>query len=229
MQIRRNRILAEAGELLAHGGIEALNLRDLARMADVTVPTIYNLVGKKEDVFLALAADVLTEIEARITPTDGAEPLTIATAVVIESTQLFAENENFYRAAFLAVEELDQGGQHHDEVARIYAWVEALIRLGIDACRRAQLIRGRVPAAAMSQLATRNFRVSSRGWAFGHYSIDEFRSQAISDLYITLAADAVDTFHARLLRNISDINSTPTPNNAPKINNMKRSTRGDLT
>lgn len=220
MQKRRARILAEAGNLLARGGIEALNLRDLARRAGVTVPTIYNLIGKKEDVFLALAAGVLAEIEARIAPAGGADPLSVATAVVVESTQLFSEDENYYRAAFLAVEELDQGGQHHAEVARIYAWVESLMRFGIDACREAQLIRGRVPAASMSQLMTRNFRMSCRGWAFGHYTIDEFRRQAISDLYIILAADAVETFHARLLRNVPGNQSERKP--TASISDTKR-------
>ena len=54
MQKRRARILAEARGLLARGGFEAMNLRDLARLAAVTVPTIYNLIGNKEEVIVAL-------------------------------------------------------------------------------------------------------------------------------------------------------------------------------
>ena len=205
MNKRRERLLAEARFLLASGGFEALNLRDLARLADVTVPTIYNLIGRKEDVLLALGADVLNEIESRTTPGDDADPLTLAAAVVVESIGLFAENEDFYRAAFLAVEWLDQGGQHHDEVARIYAWVGRLMTSGIEACRAARLLRGRIPATLMSGLVTRNFRMSCRGWAFGHYGLDEFRRIALSDLYITLSADAVETFQVQLLRRIATL------------------------
>lgn len=205
MEKRRSRLLAEARHLLASGGFEALNLRELARLAGVTVPTIYNLIGKKEDVLLALGAVVLTEIEARIAPIRHADPLTLAAAVVVESTRLFAEDENFYRAAFLAVEWLDQTGQHHEQVARIYAWAGALMSAGINACRTARLIRGRIPAAQISELLTRNFRMSFRGWAFGHYGIDEFRRIALSDLYILLTADAVETFQLRLLREISKL------------------------
>ena len=54
MQKRRTRILAEARGLLARGGFDAMNLRDLARLADVMVPTIYNLIGNKEEVIVAL-------------------------------------------------------------------------------------------------------------------------------------------------------------------------------
>ena len=204
MQKRRARILAEARGLLAAGGFEALNLRELARSAEVTVPTIYNLIGKKEEVLLALAAGVVSEVETRINPTNNTDPISLATAVVEESVQLFREDEAFYRAAFLAVEWLDHVPQQHQEVARLFAWVGSLLRPGISACREAGLLRGRVPVEAMTKLSTRNYRMNCRGWALGHCSLDEFRDHAICDLYIVLAADAVDRFHAHLLRKISE-------------------------
>lgn len=205
MRKRRERLLAEARQLLAAGGFEALNLRELARRADVTVPTIYNLIGKKEDVLIALGEDVLREIEVRTRPDDNADAMTQAAAVVDKTTALFAEDEAFYRAAFLAVEWLDQGGQHHAAAARLYAWVDRLIRGGIDACLGSGLLRAQVPAEALAALCTRNFRMSCRGWAFGHYDIDEFRRIALSDLYITLCADAVETFHRQLLRSFHEL------------------------
>tara|TARA_R110002073_G_scaffold51602_2_gene135352 strand:- start:877 stop:1581 length:705 start_codon:yes stop_codon:yes gene_type:complete len=204
MQKRRTRILAEARALLARGGFEALNLRDLARQAEVTVPTIYNLIGKKEEVLIALAADVVDEVEMRIDPAHNADPLSVASAVVVESVQLFREDETFYRSAVLAVEWLDHVRQQHQEVEQLYAWVGSLLRPGIAACREAGLLRGRVPLESMTKLITRNYRMSCRAWALGYCSLDEFRDQTISDLYIVLAADAVDTFHAQLLRKIAE-------------------------
>ncbi|MEQ8231133.1 MAG: TetR/AcrR family transcriptional regulator [Gammaproteobacteria bacterium] len=205
MQKRRGRLLAEARRLLARGGYEALNLRDLAQAAGVTVPTIYNLIGRKEDVLLAVAAGVLSEVEARTAPARAADPLDQAAAVVETSTRLFAEEPEFYRAAFLAVEWLDQGGQHHAEVARIYAWVGDLMESGLAACRDAGLIVGDIPPAQMAALITRSFRMSCRGWAFGHYDVDEFRRLALGDFYITLCADAVETFRRRLTRRIATL------------------------
>jgi AcrR family transcriptional regulator len=66
MAKRRQRILHEARRLITRGGIEALNLRALARAAEVTVPTIYNLLGNKEALVVALFSDALQEIEQRI-------------------------------------------------------------------------------------------------------------------------------------------------------------------
>ena len=218
MEKRRLRIVAEARKLLASGGNTALNLRDLADQAEVTVPTIYNLIGKKEDVLLAVADEVLTEIESHMTPVSSTEPLNAATAIVDASIELFGEDQDFYRAAFLAVEGLDESGQHHHEVERIYAWAEALVAEGLAACLEAKLLRGRVPVELMSQLMTRTYRMNCRGWAFGHYDIDTFHRQAIGDLYLILAADAVETFHTRLMRNTSTNNTeVSVPNLEPKI------------
>jgi AcrR family transcriptional regulator len=205
MQKRRARILAEMRGLLTRGGIEAINLRDLARLAEVTVPTIYNLIGNKEEVMIALFSDVLTEIEARVTSGSSADPLAMAEAVVLESISLFNEDENFYRSAFLAVEYLDQSGQHHDKVAQVYAWGERLTTAGFIACRKARLLRGRIEPARLGELILRSYRTSCRAWAFGQLSLNEFRKRALGDVYITLAADAVDTFHALLQKKITTL------------------------
>ena len=202
MQKRRERILAEARNLLARDGFDALNFRDLASKADVTVPTVYNLIGKKEEVLLALAEEVLAEIEARFPNKENADPLDAAAAVVAGCTQIFSENTDYYRPAFLALESLDQSGQYHEEVERIYDWVGTLMHRGIDICIDANLLRGRITREQMSTLMTRSFRMNCRAWAFGYNTIAEFREQALADLYLILAADAVETFHARLLRNL---------------------------
>ena len=66
MQKRRARVLAAAHQLLAQQGFEGLNVRDVAHLAGVTVPTIYNLIGNKEQLLITLISDVLREIESRV-------------------------------------------------------------------------------------------------------------------------------------------------------------------
>ena len=139
MHKRRDRLLAEARALFTVHGFEALNLRELARLAEVTVPTIYNLIGNKEEVLVALFAEVLTEIEARIRDRASGDALERAGAVAVVSTDLFAEDQNYYRSAFLAVEFLNQSGAHHDKVTQIYAWGERMATDGVVACSQAAL------------------------------------------------------------------------------------------
>jgi AcrR family transcriptional regulator len=53
MAERRTRILDAARDLIEAQGYESLTMRELARVGEVTVPTIYNLFGNKESVLLA--------------------------------------------------------------------------------------------------------------------------------------------------------------------------------
>lgn len=207
---RRARLLTEARALLTSGGFETLNLRELARRAGVTVPTIYNLIGCKEDLFLAIAEEVLAELESRAAPGATDDPVELAESFVRGATTLFAEDESFFRAAFLAVEWLDQSGQHHAAVARLYAWVDRLFHDGIRACIAAGQLRGGVPASALTDALTRAFRMACRGWAFGHYDIATLRRIASNDVRLALCADAVDTFRQRLQREIARTEN-PTP------------------
>jgi len=202
MAKRRHTILREARRLIAQGGIDAVNLRKLARAAEVTVPTIYNLVGNKEALVVALFSDALQEIEQRVGRHRDAAPLEMAESVVTESTGVFAEDEEYYRAAFIAVEHLDQSGAHHATVAELYQWGERMITDGLEACANAGLLCGRISAALLGGQIMRSYRTNCRAWAFGQTDIDEFRAAALADVYMSLAADAVETFHATLIKKI---------------------------
>lgn len=207
MQKRRARILGVARGLLARGGFDAMNLRELARLADVTVPTIYNLIGNKEELIVALMGEALAEIESRIETVADAAPLERAVAVVTASTALFAEDEDFYRPAFLAVEYLEQSGPHHDKVARLYAWGRRFIDEGLAACRAAGLLRGEVPGAVAGDLVFRSYRANCRAWAAGQYTLAEFERLTLLDIHLALAADAVDAFRRPLLQKITALSA----------------------
>ena len=208
MAKRRSRILHEARRLITGGGFDTFNLRALASAAEVTVPTIYNLIGNKEAIVTALFLDVIAEIDKRVGLHRNDEPLEMAVAAVTESTGMFEEDEDYYRAAFIAVEHLDQCGPHHHTVSQIYAWGECLFIDGLNACAEIGLVRGRIPPAVLGQQILRSYRTSCRAWAFGQMSIQEFRAAALTDVYICLAADAVETFHATLIKKISALNET---------------------
>ena len=53
MAERRERILEAARGLIESRGYEGLTMRDLAGASGVTVPTVYNLIGSKEEVLFA--------------------------------------------------------------------------------------------------------------------------------------------------------------------------------
>lgn len=65
---RRERILEAARELVAEKGYDGLTMRDLAERSGVSVPTLYNLCGTKDEL---LFQAVSTEVDATIDRLEG--------------------------------------------------------------------------------------------------------------------------------------------------------------
>src|SRR6185436_3003916 len=61
---RRGRILHAARRLIARRGVSRLNMRDLAVEARVSVPTVYNLIGGKQELLAALLQSMIEEVAA---------------------------------------------------------------------------------------------------------------------------------------------------------------------
>ena len=64
------RVVETAIEMLGDGGVDTLSMRALSTQAGVSVPTIYNLIGGRDDVWL------------RINPVDSGEALADLQAVM---------------------------------------------------------------------------------------------------------------------------------------------------
>ncbi len=54
MTERRDRIVDTAIDLVSQGDVSALTMRGLSSAAGVSVPTVYNLIGSREDVLIAV-------------------------------------------------------------------------------------------------------------------------------------------------------------------------------
>ena len=66
MQRRRERILQAARGLIGSLGFSGLTLRELAEAAGVTVPTIYNLIGNKDQLLRELNEEMMSHLESRL-------------------------------------------------------------------------------------------------------------------------------------------------------------------
>lgn len=207
MARRRERILQEARRVITEEGFAALNLRALASAAQVTTPTIYNLIGNKEALIVTLFSGAMSEIEKRYESAERADPLQMTIASVIESINLFEEDPDYYRAAFMAVEYLDETEIYHETVSQMYGRGEQLIAAGVAACGREKLLRGRVVPEFLCNQIAKAYRTSFREWAFGQISVDEFRTDVLSYVYVTLAADAFDDFRSVLCEKLGVLNA----------------------
>lgn len=186
---RRARILAEARTLLSAEGFGGLSLRKLALRAGLTVPTIYNLVGGKEQVLLELALGMVASVEAALDDIAESQPLERAEAVVLVAISEIRRAPAFHRAALLAIDYLDRDAAPPgwDRVGRRATAMQEKAAL---AAQRLGLLEGRISARLLASQIFRTYRSASRDWSLRRCSLPEFQRIALAGVYLGFAADA---------------------------------------
>jgi len=205
MEKRRERILKRARKMLAEGGFDALNLRDLAEMSGITVPTIYNLIGNKAEVLKTLVMDSFADFEASLEnrlpcPTEQLPALMMGTL-----TEMMASDADYYRASSLASERLENESDEHGD----YGFKRAPLRkyagkLCLDASEEG-LLRGEIDSQQLIEQMIGNHQIAFRDWAHHVISLEELKKQSLRGFYIALAADAVDDFRDNLAAKLKNL------------------------
>ena len=82
---RRDHIVACAGKIIAEDGLEAFTIARLAEQADVTIPTVHNLLGKRADILDTLVDKTMSEVMAAAATVAVARAAAAAWAVSTDS------------------------------------------------------------------------------------------------------------------------------------------------
>ncbi len=203
MARRRSVILAEARSMIAQDGFESLKLRDLAQRAKVTVPTIYNLIGGKDEIL----GEIIEDLVARLLVVQQADS-TVSVEARFEArinrvASLLASDENYYRAAFIAG---DRGGLfEQSSPSGIYA---RSLAEQVDTCTAAisaGLLRGEVSAQQMGAQIYGCYRLARQDWMNGYFGLQGFKREALTGVFLSLAADATPAFKKRLLTRLAEL------------------------
>ncbi len=206
MAKRRERILHEARFLIASQGFEALKIRDLAARAELTVPTIYNLIGGKDEILRLIIDDLVAQLRnIQSQAVDGTVEESFARQIN-DLADHFATDEAFFRAAFIAGDRSGLFEQSSD--TGIFA---NFVRLPIAACEDAikqNLLRGHVSPDILGPQIYGCYRLARQDWANGYFDLTEFRKQALTGVFLCLASDATPAFRDRLLDQISKLSSS---------------------
>jgi AcrR family transcriptional regulator len=188
-QVRRERIVDCARNLIRQEGFDALNIRALAEAADVTVPTIYNLMAREMVQQLVSAHETSTT----------RDPIEKAEEVIAEMRAIYTADEKLSREVMLALDKLDSplvARSSFHQPGRVVA---------IEDCQRALddgLLAGKISSRILARGLTNAFAQAQHSWLLGHISLQEMENQALIGCFITLAADAKPKLHARLVEKI---------------------------
>lgn len=204
-QKRRDRILAEARKAIAESGYDALNTRALAKSAEVTVPTLYNLIGSKEEIVRALMIETIERVEERLHDFDEAPPLDMAEAIILQSAALYAEDESYYQAAAIASDRVASSSDRNGWGATKRA--EDMAERACAAALEQGLLRGNISAPDLARQFFICYSTPMRDWTYGRISLEEFRQRVLHGFYVCLAADASNDFRDLLLVKIQELNA----------------------
>ena len=200
-ELRRQRILDIARHHIANSGFDAFTIKDLAADAGVTVPTIHNLFGKKQDIFRELCSDLVERIDLAVGNPDISDPIEAINVFVDNLLAQYRTDEAFYRAAFLAGERT--GLFEHDLPTGIY---NKSLRIAKNLSQRAReggFLEGRVDSDWLAEQLFNCQRLARQDWVAGYIDLDRYRVQVLIGMCLTYAADATPEFRERLLGEIA--------------------------
>lgn len=200
-RLRKERILACAGQIIAEQGYDALTLSQLARRAEVTVPTIHNLLGKKSEIFKNLVDEVVARIGEVLARQSEADPIIAVQVFTDELISLYAKDEALYKAAFLAGER----EQLFEQQSAQGIFMRSLV-LARQVCAQAKnggYLNGDIETNVLAEQLFGAQRLARQDWIHGYIDIQAYKARILTGMFTVFAADASADFKARLLAQIS--------------------------
>ena len=199
MEARRARILTAATDLMVKGGPEGLTMRRLAESADVSVNTIYNLIGRRDTVVAVLVAQVIEAIASAVDQQDGGDPLRRCEAVVDQATALVIENQELTRP--LAREIFGHSGPGS---AMARAWGTETLGSAIAAAMDAGVLDNRLSPAPLAETVYAVWANSALSWAHGVIDAEGFAATSLAALDMALLTVATPTSEPELRRRLDE-------------------------
>jgi AcrR family transcriptional regulator len=191
---RRERILAAVRELIDRDGVDGWSMRKVARAANLSVPTLYNLFGSKDEIRSALCAGFFDEIDQDLQETSLDRPLERALTLATEGVDHVVAQAAMTRPILLAGEQINTHERRTTSAAveRSRAAIQAAMDQGyLYADLRADLLAAEVYDG---------FYRAALLWARGELDATGFRMKALYAVCVCLLAVATDATRPELLR-----------------------------
>ena len=203
MQLRRERILSEARRMIAELGYDALSTRALAKAAGVTQPTLYNLIGSKDEIVKSLLLETFERVSGDVMSLEREDPVEWAHASIAKVAEALDEDPHYFRAALIAGDrnielfvDYEDGDAIHDFAVIVMSVMRAQCARYIEKGN----LEGRIAASDLATALYASLRANLRDWAYGAISTKTFEHRAKCAHYLMFAADATPSVRRRLMQ-----------------------------
>lgn len=189
MAERRERILEAARGLIEAHGYDGLTMRDLAEAGGVTVPTIYNLIGAKEQVLLAAVAEQTRLFVA------GLERAGVDLLEVVEaSVRQMVRRPRYYRSLLVVLATTEHAAPARRHVGR--ALLDQVVRAVAHVDDAGELV-GWADRGALAERLHAHIDAAALEWARGTLTAAGFRAAALYDAATTMLGLTTGASRAR--------------------------------
>lgn len=179
---RKRRILDAARERIVDGGVESLAMRGLAEGAQVSVRTLYNLFGNKDDILDALVAELLAELDQILDGLVLDDPIARCKAIIRVSMDRLIDEQVVYRPVLRAQSRRMNAFSEADR--RSLETIQSVLE---EAVRRRMLTR-HVQAANLAHQIYAAHQQNILLWAHGVRDDEQARAAAIHSCSLFLLA-----------------------------------------
>jgi len=183
---RRARILLAARGLIVDEGVDGLNMRALAEAAETSVATLYNLVGSKEEILIALLDQSYDTINASALAVAETDPIKRCLVIVEAACDQFTDDALFYSNLLKGLHSIDHGRTPSKPVLKIWKLAEDAVQAAIDAGECEALFAARITSQQMLAVFSNMLRL----WSIGRIDDETFKAQCATGTAMALLAIA---------------------------------------
>jgi AcrR family transcriptional regulator len=197
---RKDQIIQAAKRLLASGGIEALSTRKLAEEAELSVHTLYALVGSKEQILAEVMRDNHNRVLSDILEINEQHPIEQMFAIVESTYQIIAEDSAAQKPLMRVLMTLFYEGNLNPNpwwlLAQEKGWMESAVAAAI----KQKILRADFPPTAIADLLMKIYLANLREYLFDKVSLETYRDSTNFEFWFSLANIATDNFRAKYLK-----------------------------
>ena len=208
---RREGILTAARKILIAEGYDGLTTRGLAEAAGVTVPTIYNLIGGKDEVLSELIADDVEQTWSQLVLPPVGPTLAAADCFIDLCVRSLDEREQSVRANILASDRVvgayTSGADPSLAGSAASSRSVEMATHTVQALQQGGALRGDLAALTLGEQIFICFRDPLRDWGYGLISLGEFRRRLSRGVYMVLCSDATESIRQELVARINQLES----------------------
>ncbi len=183
---RRRRILDAAAEIITEEGLSGLSMRKLGRAAEVSVATIYNVCGPRDEVVFAVTRDRFAQLVTVVQQVPPGKPIERMHSIITGTAQHLGTEPRINRAVLLAAMEIGPAPGSPGVfvgVAMANAIREATDSGLINEDLNPEVLGGHLLRGYLSAMFT---------WARGFVTTEGFEALALYSLYQSLLGVATE-------------------------------------